>query len=99
HRVKNNLQTVSSLLKLQPGPAQAKEEMSRRIAAMSAVHEHIYLSDQFSRVDLGEYVRRLVRSLDDSLGAAVTVTCELEPLHADADQVLPRRLLIHEVVT
>ncbi len=99
HRVKNNLQTVSSLLKLQPGPAQAKEEMSRRIAAMSAVHEHIYLSDQFSRVDLGEYVRRLVRSLDDSLGAAVTVTCELEPLHADADQVLPLGLIINEVVT
>jgi two-component sensor histidine kinase len=99
HRVKNNLQTVSSLLKLQPGPAEAKDEMGRRIAAMSAVHEHIYLSDQFSRVDLGEYIRRLVHNLDDSLGASVTVNCDLEPLHAEADQVLPLGLIINEVVT
>ncbi|WP_090599678.1 histidine kinase dimerization/phosphoacceptor domain -containing protein [Pelagibacterium luteolum] len=41
HRVKNNLQAVSSLVQLQPVPAAVKGEMGRRIAAMVAVHEHI----------------------------------------------------------
>ena len=99
HRVKNNLQIVSSLMKLQPGPVEAKQEMGRRIAAMSAVHEHIYMSDQFSSVDLADYVKRLLRNLDDSLGSAVTIDCDLAPLTADADQALPLGLIINEVVT
>ena len=51
HRVKNNLQQVASLVKLQQAPAQMKEDLIRRIAAMSAVHQHIYESDQFGALD------------------------------------------------
>src|SRR5690606_10230256 len=47
HRVKNNLQAVSSLVQLQPVSPAVKQEMGRRIAAMVAVHEHIYRTDQF----------------------------------------------------
>ena len=66
---------------------------------MSAVHEHIYMSDQFSRVDLGDYVTRLVRNLGDSMGSTVTIDCDVAPLSAEADQALPLGLIINEVVT
>jgi two-component system, sensor histidine kinase PdtaS len=51
HRVKNNLQAVAAMVKLQQAPAAMKEDLTRRIAAMSAVHQHIYESDQFGALD------------------------------------------------
>jgi hypothetical protein len=68
HRVKNNLQIVASLIRLQPGPPEAKIEMARRIAAMSAVHEQLYLSDQIGRIDVGDYLRKLVDNLAETYG-------------------------------
>ena len=99
HRVKNNLQTVSSLIQLQPGDPQGKSELMRRIAAMTAVHEHIYGSDQFGQVDLADYVRRLVAGLHDGYGPGVEVRCELEPVTVGADQALPLGLVVNEVVS
>ncbi|MGQ9364958.1 sensor histidine kinase [Azospirillum sp. ST 5-10] len=99
HRVKNNLQTVSALVHLQPGPPEAKEELMRRIAAMSAVHEHIYRSDRYDRVDVAEYIRTLVAGLRDGYGSAVAVECRLAPLTVDADLALPLGLIVNEAVS
>ena len=62
HRVKNNLQAVSSLVQLQPIPAASKAEMSRRINAMVSVHEHIYRSDQFARPEVDDYIKTIVEN-------------------------------------
>ncbi|WP_029009826.1 sensor histidine kinase [Azospirillum halopraeferens] len=99
HRVKNNLQTVSALVQLQPGPAEGKEDLMRRIAAMAAVHEHIYGSDRFDGVDVAEYVRTLVMRLREGYGSAAAVHCALDPVAVDPDKALPLGLIVNEVVS
>jgi two-component sensor histidine kinase len=99
HRVKNNLQTVSALIRLQPGPPEPKEELMRRIAAMTAVHEHIYGSDQFGWLDIADYIRTLVTGLQEGYGSAVKVECELASVDVTPDQALPLGLIVNEVVS
>jgi two-component system, sensor histidine kinase PdtaS len=99
HRVKNNLQTVSALIRLQPGPPEAKQELMHRIAAMTAVHEHIYGSDQFGRVAIADYIRTLVSGLREGYGSAIAVECDLAPLDVSPDQALPLGLIVNEVVS
>jgi two-component sensor histidine kinase len=98
HRVKNNLQQVSALVQLQKLPLEAKQEMERRIAAMVAVHEHIYRSDQFDRVDVADYIPKLVQELRDSYGDGIVIDCAVAPAEVDREHALPLGLLINEVV-
>src|SRR3546814_385150 len=76
HRVKNNLQIVTSLLRLQAGrfkdPAVAEGFTSclGRIQSMSAVHEMLYRKDDIAHVDFREYLGGLARRLGESYGAA-----------------------------
>lgn len=99
HRVKNNLLTVSALIQLQPGPAEAKEELRRRIAAMAAVHEQIYGDDQFEQLDFAAFLAKLVARLREGHGSHVAVTCHLAPIRVEADQALPLSLIVNEVVS
>lgn len=99
HRVKNNLQTVSALIRLQPGPPEAKEDLMHRIAAMTAVHEHIYGSDQFGYLDIADYIHTLVVGLREGYGSAVKVECELASVDVTPDQALPLGLIVNEVVS
>lgn len=98
HRVKNNLQQVSALVQLQKLPLEARQEMERRIAAMVAVHEHIYRSDQFDRVDVADYIPKLVQELRDSYGDGIAIDCAVAPAEVDREHALPLGLLINEVV-
>jgi two-component sensor histidine kinase len=99
HRVKNNLQAVSALVRLQPGPREAKDELMRRIQAMSMVHEHIYSSDQFDRIDLEDYVRTLVSVLRQSHTARVAVEARLDPIVVAVEQANPLGLILNEVIS
>jgi two-component sensor histidine kinase len=99
HRVKNNLQIVASLIRLQPGPPEAKTEMSRRIAAMSAVHEQLYLSDQIGRIDLGDYLRKLVDNLAETYGRRAAVTYDLDRIGAEIELALPLGLMVSEITS
>lgn len=99
HRVKNNLQAVSSLVRLQPLPPAARQDMSRRIAAMIAVHEQIYGSDQFDRVEAAPYVERLVHEIAAGYDAEVELDIALEPLTVTRDQALPLGLIVNELVS
>lgn len=99
HRVKNNLQAVSSLVQLQPLPRDSKEDMTRRIMAMIAVHEQIYGADQFDRVELAPYAERLVRDIAAGFSGNVDVETRLEPLSIGRDQALPIGLIINEIVS
>jgi two-component sensor histidine kinase len=99
HRVKNNLQAVSSLVRLQPLPQDLKDDMARRIAAMVAVHEQIYGGDQFEQVDVAPYVERLVREVAEGFRGHVMIQTQIEPLQLGPDHAMPLGLIINEVVT
>lgn len=99
HRVKNNLQAVSALIRLQPISKEARGDMERRIAAMIAVHEQIYQTDQFDRVDVAPYTERLVGEIAASYDAAVTIETRLASISVDRDQALPIGMIINEVVS
>lgn len=99
HRVKNNLQAVSSLVQLQPLPKEGKEGLARRIAAMVAVHEQIYEADQFDRVELAPYAERLVKEIAAGFSDDIRVETKLEPLSIGRDQALSVGLIINEIVS
>ena len=99
HRVKNNLQSVSSLLQMQPIPREIKIDMGQRIAAMSAVHEHIYRSSNFSTVEVKGYLETLIENIRAGMQGNVTVVEELEDLAVDKDAAAPLGLIVNEVVS
>jgi hypothetical protein len=99
HRVKNNLQAVSSLVRLQALPKESKDDMARRIAAMVAVHEQIYGADQFDRVDFASYAERLVKEVATSFAAKVVIEKHLEQITVEADHALPLGLILNEALS
>ncbi len=102
HRVKNNLQTVSSLLQLQEASSSSKEEVLRessgRIRALAAVHESLYLSDDLSKVSMESYLHRLCEAVTRSTAplSKITVTA---PVFMDTDTAVPCGLVVNELVT
>lgn len=98
HRVKNNLQQVSALIRLQQAPQGMKEDLIRRIAAMSAVHQHIYESDQFGVLDAEAYLAKLLAGLRESAPPKVDLDWRLAPLQLSPDEALPLGLIVNEVI-
>ncbi len=99
HRVKNNLQSVASLLQMQPIPREIKANMGQRIAAMSAVHEHIYRSNDFTIVRVKDYLQKLVESIRAGQDPDVRVIEQFEDLAVDKDAATPLGLILNEVVS
>lgn len=99
HRVKNNLQAVSALVRLQPIPDQSRKEMVNRISAMIAVHEQIYQSDQFDRVEAAPYLSRVITEIAKAYNRDVEIVSNIEGLFVDRDQALPIGLIVNEVVS
>jgi hypothetical protein len=99
HRVKNNLQAVASLVRLQPLSTEIKNDMARRIAAMVAVHEQIYGADQFEQVDLALYAERLVREVAAGFPSKISIETHLERLTVGPDQALPLGLILNEALS
>jgi two-component sensor histidine kinase len=106
HRVKNNLQIISSLLYMQTElltdiPArQALRDAQRRVQSMSLIHEQMYGHKDMEEVDFGEYARRLARDLFDSFGAGrVDLRLALDPVSLAMDQMIPCGLILNELIT
>lgn len=106
HRVKNNLQIISSLLHLQEGAMAGGDERpfldsQNRIAAMALLHEELYESDTLSNVDLRSYVTKLAGQLAQAYdpSGAVALTLELDDIHMQMDAAVPCGLIINELVT
>jgi two-component sensor histidine kinase len=99
HRVKNNLQSVASLLQMQPIPREIKTNMGQRIAAMSAVHEHIYRSGSFETVRVKNYLQTLIASIRAGHDPQVHVVEELVDLPVDRETATPLGLILNEVVS
>jgi two-component sensor histidine kinase len=98
HRVKNNLQAVASLVRLQSAPAEMKEDLIRRIAAMTAVHQHMYETDQFGDLDVEGYLGRLLASQQESAPPGVDHDWRIGALQVSPEQALPLGLIVNEVL-
>jgi len=109
HRVKNNLQIVSSLLGLQFGNVQDKQALevlnaSRdRVRSMALVHEYLYQSEDLARIDFDEYIRSLTGYLfqlhADKL-SAITLNINVDDnILLDIDRAIPCGLIINELVS
>jgi two-component sensor histidine kinase len=108
HRVKNNLQIVSSLLYLQatrtedPGAVSALRESRARVKSMALIHERLYQSPNLASVDMGGYTRNLVSDLqrfyrtDDS---SVRLTVNIDDIPLGITEAIPCGLIINELVS
>src|SRR3546814_814984 len=108
HRVKNNLQVVSSLVNLQVSRATNEHERTAlritqdRIHALSMVHSNLYDSPELHRIVLQEFVPQLceyLRQAQGTLGENLRIEYDIDPVLSEPDRAVPLALLITEVVT
>jgi two-component sensor histidine kinase len=109
HRVKNNLQVISSLLRLEAdrleGPVAEKVlgDLQGRVRAMALLHENLYGSGNLAGVDVPTYLRSLcqhaLRAGADQRAGWVDVKVDVAPLHMEIGQAIPCGLLVNELVT
>jgi PAS domain S-box-containing protein len=108
HRVKNNLQVVSSLLHLQaetindPRLRDAFDDSQRRVRSMALIHEQLYRSPDLAHIDFAEYVNGLLVYLRRSqvrTGAFVQLKVEIDQVTLELDRAIPLGLMVNELVT
>jgi PAS domain S-box-containing protein len=108
HRVKNNMQMVSSLLSLQAGSIQDPHvllpfrESQNRVKAMALIHEKLYQSTSLARVDFSEYIHALATDLLSSYSNAwqnIKLYCDIAEVELDIDTVIPCGLIVNELVS
>jgi PAS domain S-box-containing protein len=107
HRVKNNLQVVSSLLQLQrrqlqdPAVQAVFSETEQRVRAMALVHQRLYQQSTLSALNFADYLRTLANQLVRSFGAEhrVQVALELQPVQLPVNAAVPLGLIVTELIT
>jgi two-component sensor histidine kinase len=99
HRVKNNLQSVQSLVRMQDMPKSAKIDLQSRLSAMAAMHEHIYRHDRYEDIDAHDLIQVVVDEVIHAYGADITVQYDLDHVPVDRDHATPLSLLLSELVT
>lgn len=107
HRVKNNLQTVSSLLSIQgrgiadPTAKQAVNDSRLRVKSMALIHQDLYRDGDLTGVQMKDYVEKLATSLISSYDRSDCVQLQLaiEDLSLDVDTAVPLGLILNEMIT
>ena len=106
HRVKNNLQVVSSLLSLQAdqltdeAAKRAVEDSQLRVQAMAILHRRLYDGEYVARVDQGEFIQELVGAVLQTFGYTTDfVQFDLSPFFLPADKAIPLGLILNELTT
>ncbi len=107
HRVKNNLEVVSSLLALQsaqiddPNTKEAMLEGQNRVHSIGIVHQKLYQGKNLGAIEMKEYFLNLSESILDSFGAEERIKIELamEKLDVDIDTAVPLGLIVNELLT
>ncbi len=107
HRVKNNLQIISSLLNLQsdylrdPYDKEMFKQSQNRVKAMALLHEKLYQSPELTRIDFDEYLRSLMPTLFQSYKttmAEIECIIETDGMLLDIDTAIPCGLIVGELV-
>lgn len=108
HRVKNNLQVISSLLKLQSqyiedeGAVKAIAEGRNRVHSMALLHQNLYKEDNLTGVNMKEYFTNLIEGLFEAYNitsSEIKLQTEIEELTLDIDTVIPLGLIANELVS
>jgi len=107
HRVKNNLQVVSSLLSLQarqltdPGASNAIRDSKSRVEAMALLHQKLYQHEELRHIALPDYVTLLVNTVLGTFGfeASAVARIDVADVAADVEVALPLGLLLNELLT
>lgn len=108
HRVKNNMQVLSSLLRLQSDFCKDKNviemfnESRNRIISMSLIHEKLYLSKDFTKIDLKGYINEMVNGLFQSYclnKSKIALNIYVEDVPLGIESAIPCGLIINELVT
>ena len=108
HRVKNNLQIISSLLDIQSANIQDENVLSSiqegqsRVQAMSLIHQNLYQSDHLNNVDIENYLRELVAYLSGMFAGedkSIEVNVNASNITFDIDTAIPLGLIVNELVS
>ncbi|MEW6601445.1 MAG: histidine kinase dimerization/phosphoacceptor domain -containing protein [Nitrospirota bacterium] len=108
HRVKNNMQVISSLLNIQFGKLKDRPEADlfnesrNRISAMALVHEKLYRSESLSKIDFADYIKSLTNSLFtfyDKSTRNISVRVNADRIFLGIDSAIPCGLIINELVS
>ncbi|WP_394846452.1 CHASE domain-containing protein [Pendulispora brunnea] len=108
HRVKNNLQVISSIINMQVrkldvgANRDALEECQTRVQAIALIHEKLYQSKDYSRVPFSEYARSLATNVFRATGgafASVTLELAIDDLALAVDRAIPCGLVLNELIT
>jgi two-component sensor histidine kinase/uncharacterized protein HemY len=107
HRVKNNLEVVSSLLALQSAQISdeqtkdAMQESQNRVQSIGIVHQKLYQGANLGAIEMKDYFINLSESILDSFGAEkrITIECAMEKLDVDIDTAVPLGLIVNELLT
>ena len=108
HRVKNNLQMVSSLLSLQTKNTRSKaaiealEEGKTRVKAMALIHQKLYQNDDLSVIEMQGYIESLINSIQSVYrkgGHNINITIDAEGVELDIDRAIPIGLILNELVS
>jgi two-component sensor histidine kinase len=108
HRVKNNLQIISSLLYLQSTAVKDEEtrevfrESRERVRSMALVHEQLYRSERLNAIDLGEHLKALADNVARGCGDVkhrVAMELHLASMELDLDLAIPVSLIFNELLS
>jgi two-component sensor histidine kinase len=108
HRVKNNLQVISSLLDLQSlsikdkHAAGAVREGKIRVQSMALIHQNLYNEGNIKGIVMEDYVRKLVENLFNSYNIQkdkIQLVTDIDQLNLDVDTVIPLGLIINELIS
>ena len=107
HRVKNNLQIISSLLSLQAHNMHDRTcrallgESQNRIRSMALIHEQLYRSGDFSAIDFSSYASELIRNLRKSYSTDKNIefSLEIDKINLNLETAIPLGLILSELIT
>jgi two-component sensor histidine kinase len=106
HRVKNNMSVIISLLKLQKFKSEEAhshllDEVINKVYSMSSIQDRLHLSEDFSEINLRDYLRDLCDNLNESYGVNknIQINYNLSPVVLDITKAVPLGLIANEVLT
>jgi two-component system, sensor histidine kinase PdtaS len=108
HRVKNNLQVISSLLRLQSKYVKddmaqiALQEGQTRVQSMALIHNYLYNEENLKNIDAKEYIEKLIETLFQTYNISqnrITAQTNIDPIRLDVDEAVPLGLILNELIS
>ena len=108
HRVKNNLQVISSLLNMQTFFLEDKKanaavaDSKNRVQAMSLIHQSLYSQEDLTLINIRDYLGQLLNNLEAGLSDTekdIIISTSIESIPVDVDQAIPIGLIVNELIT